>query len=61
MAQVDWKGSGNEMTVDLVGAATAAFLFIGAFIVLAVGALTVGVDSRPGIDDGGPRRWMPGS
>jgi hypothetical protein len=49
------------MTVDLVGAATAAFLFIGAFIVLAIGALTVGVDSRPGIDDGGPRRWMAGS
>jgi hypothetical protein len=49
------------MTVDLVGAAAAAFLFIGAFTVLVFGALTVGVDSRPGIDDDGPRRWMPGS
>jgi hypothetical protein len=45
---------------DLLGAATAAFLFFGPFIVLAVWAVMFGVDSRPGIDDEGPRRWMPG-
>jgi hypothetical protein len=56
--QVDWKGSGIEMT-DFLGAAAPAFLFIGPFIVLAIGAALFGVDSRPGIDDAGPRRWMP--
>jgi hypothetical protein len=49
-----------EMTVDVVSAATAAVLFIGPFVVLAVAALIFGVDSRPGIDDRGPHRWMPG-
>jgi hypothetical protein len=44
---------------DILGPATAAFLFIGPFIVLGVAAVIFGVDSRPGIDDTGPRRWMP--
>jgi hypothetical protein len=44
---------------DILGPATAAFLFIGPFIVLAAAAAIFGVDSRPGIDDRGPRRWMP--
>jgi hypothetical protein len=57
-----WTGKGQviEMTVDFLGAAIAAFLFIGPFVALAVAAITFGVDSRPGIDDRGPRRWMVG-
>jgi hypothetical protein len=58
MGQVDWKGPGIEMT-DFLGIATAAFLFFGPFIVLAAAAVIFGVDSRPGIDDGGSHRWMP--
>jgi hypothetical protein len=48
------------MTVDFFGAAVAAFLFIGPFIALAVAAITFGVDSRPGVDDRGPHRWIAG-
>jgi hypothetical protein len=48
------------MTLDLLAATTAAVLFIGPFIALAIAALAFGVDSRPSIDDRGPRRWMPG-
>ena len=58
--QVDWKGSGIDMSVDLLSAAAAAFLVIGPFVALALASITFGVDSRPGIDDRGPRRWMPG-
>jgi hypothetical protein len=45
---------------DFLAAATAALIFIGPFVVLAVWAVIFGVDSRPGIDDSGPRRWTPG-
>ena len=45
---------------DFLGAAAAAFLFFAPIIVLAVWAVVFGVDSRPGIDDSGPRRWIPG-
>jgi hypothetical protein len=54
------KDQGNEMTLDLIAAGTAAILFIGPFVALAIAALAFGVDSRPGIDDRGPRRWMVG-
>lgn len=50
----------TEMTFDLFAATTAAIVFIGPFVALAVAALAFGVDSRPGIDDRGPRRWMIG-
>jgi hypothetical protein len=46
------------MTSDFFAATTAAILFIGPFVALAIAALAFGVDSRPGIDDRGPRRWM---
>jgi hypothetical protein len=45
--------------MDFLGIAAPALLFIGPFIVVAIGAALFGVDSRPGIDDAGPRRWMP--
>jgi len=48
------------MTLDLLAATMAVALFIGPFIALAIAALAFGVDSRPGIDDRGPRRWMVG-
>jgi hypothetical protein len=48
------------MTVDLVAALTVAVLFIGSFLALGAAAITFGVDSRPGIDDAGPHRWMAG-
>jgi hypothetical protein len=44
---------------DFLEVATVALLFFGPFIVLAAAAVIFGVDSRPGIDDSGPRRWMP--
>ena len=44
---------------DFLGVASVAFLFIGPLVVLAVAAILFGVDSRPGIDNNGPRRWMP--
>jgi hypothetical protein len=48
------------MTLDLFAATTAVILFIGPFVAVAIAALALGVDSRPGIDDRGPRRWMVG-
>jgi len=54
------KDQATEMTLDLIAASTAAILFIGPFVGLAIAALAVGVDSRPTIDDRGPRRWMVG-
>ncbi len=54
------KDQGTEMTLDLFATATAVILFIGPFVALAIAALAFGVDSRPGIDDRGPRRWMVG-
>jgi hypothetical protein len=44
---------------DFFETVSGAFLFFVPFIVLAVGAVMFGVDSRPGIDDRGPHRWMP--
>ena len=44
---------------EFLGAVGPAFLFFGPLIVFAFWAVTFGVDSRPGIDDTGPRRWMP--
>jgi hypothetical protein len=57
---VDLKGSGIEM-VDLLAVAATAFLVIGPFVALAVASITFGADSRPGIDDRGRQRWMPGA
>jgi|RhiMetdeSRZDD1v2_1073273.scaffolds.fasta_scaffold68132_3 hypothetical protein len=54
------KDQGTEMTLDLFAATAAAILFIGPFVALAIAALAFGVDSRPTIDDRGPRRWMVG-
>jgi hypothetical protein len=54
------KDQGAEMTLDLFAATTAGIVFIGPFVALAIAALAFGVDSRPGIDDRGPRRWMVG-
>jgi len=48
------------MTLDLLAAITAAMLLIGPFVALAIAAVAFGVDSRPSIDDRGPRRWMVG-
>jgi hypothetical protein len=48
------------MTLDLFAATTAVILFIGALVALAIAARAFGVDSRPRIDDRGPRRWMAG-
>jgi hypothetical protein len=65
MAEVSGSGlertKGHEMTLDLFTATIAAVIFIGSFITLGIAALGYGVDSRPGIDDRGSRRWMPGS
>jgi hypothetical protein len=57
-----WTGKDQEteMTLDLIAASTVAILFIGPFVALAIAAVSFGVDSRPGIDDRGPRRWMVG-
>ena len=62
VTQRKWTGKdqGTEMTLDLFAATTAVILFIGPFVALAIAALAFGVDSRPGIDDRGPRRWMVG-
>ena len=54
-----WTGKDQIEMADILGPVTGAFLFFGPFIVLAVLAAIFGVDSRPGIDDSGPRRWMP--
>jgi hypothetical protein len=54
-----WTGKDQIEMADILGPATGAFLFFGPFIVLAAAAAIFGVDSRPGIDDNGPRRWMP--
>jgi hypothetical protein len=48
------------MSFDFLTAAATAFLVIGPFVALAVASITFGADSRPGIDDGGRHRWMPG-
>jgi len=63
MTKRKWTGKdqGTEMTLDLVATTTAVILFFGPFVALAIAALAFGVDSRPGIDDRGPRRWMVGS
>jgi hypothetical protein len=62
VTQGKWTGKDQrtEMTLDLFAATAAVILFIGPFIALAIAALAFGVDSRPGIDDRGPRRWMVG-
>lgn len=48
------------MTSDFFAATTAVIVFIAPFVALAIAALAFGVDSRPGIDDRGPRRSMVG-
>jgi hypothetical protein len=60
MRRVDWKGSGTDMSFDFLTVAATAFLVIGPFVALAVASIRFGADSRPGIDDGGRHRWMPG-
>ena len=49
------------MTPGTMQLAIAAIVFVLPLVVLAIAAFAVGVDSRPGIDDRGPHRWMPGS
>ncbi len=46
------------MTADLLAATTAMFVLIGSFVVLSLAAFAFGVDSRPDIDDRGPRSWI---
>ena len=49
-----------EMTLATIQLVLATIIFVAPLIVLAVAAIAVGVDSRPGIDDRGPHRWVPG-
>jgi hypothetical protein len=37
-----------------------AIVFIAPFLILALAAVAFGADSRPGIDEPGPHRWVPG-
>ena len=55
-----WTGKepGTQMT-EFFETVSGAFLFFGPFIALAAWSAIFGADSRPGIDDSGPRRWMP--
>ena len=48
------------MTIDIAMAALAAIIFIGPLLVLAVAAVRLGVDSRPGIGDRDQRPWLVG-
>lgn len=48
------------MTIDLAMAALAAIIFIGPLLALAVAAVCLGVDSRPGIGDRDQRPWLVG-
>jgi len=46
------------MPIDFAGAALAAAIVIGPFVALALAAIGVGVDSRPGVDDRDRRPWL---
>ncbi len=56
--QLDRKGRAIDMTIDIAMAALAAIIFIGPLLALAVAAVRLGVDSRPGIGDRDQRPWL---
>jgi hypothetical protein len=46
------------MTIDTAMAALAAIIFIGPLLALAVAAVRLGADSRPGVGDPDRRPWL---